>query len=369
MKFLKNITFISLLLGSCISSALDLKLPPPHSQPLHWKTALLFNKHAMAAIIAAPLVLFYIPYAFLTRHKATENFVKNQKDIESYSITVQLNQPHSNQLLEESFAAPDYTTVIKKALDWTKLHNFPGLKAIFKPNIKLWHDEKIYQLRPVKRSALPGYSTKSSVFWKNSKRLLTARFKLPTSTNITHGIKIKQGILSGFVWTAVSVLVGIPFIPFATLSLPFLALSYHSSAKNFVEKPEDIELYSITVKTRYQRRTVQEQHFINTAPDVIIKQAVACVQQPQPLHDRIFFEPHIKLVNSHKTYALRRITKARLPQDPITHTTYWETLEHKLADRLIIPNTVVTSSTYQEKLAFFGAAIALWILFPPLILV
>ncbi len=376
MKFLKNLTLISLLLAACIPtetqtapqvhSVWSMGNPTPH--PYSW---LLFNTHTIAAIIVAPVVLFYVPYVFFTRHKKVENFVKKQKDIESYSIAIKLNQPKSNQLLEQSFTETDYKIVINKALDWTKAHTFPGLRATFKPSIKLLHSEKIYPLRSVKRGIASGYSPKNkkTAFWEKSKRILIKRFELPTSENITHATKIEQGILSGFIWTAVSVFFGIPFIPIATLSLPFLALSYHSSAKNFIEQPEDIESYAVTVKIRHQCETIQEQMFTSPDPKLVITQALHYAQQEQTADFRVFFEPTIKLVDYEKTYSLRRITKAKLPKDTATHDLYWKKIESKLTDRLIVPTEIVTSTPYQGRLAFFGAAMALWILKPPCILV
>jgi hypothetical protein len=218
----------------------------------------------------------------------------------------------------------DYKIVINKALDWTKAHKFPGLRVTFKPSIKLFNDEKMYPLRPVKRGTFAGYSTKKAAFWAKSKQMLTKRFELPTSVNITHGTKIEQGILSGFIWTAFSVFFGIPFIPAATLSIPFLAFSYHSSAKNFVEQPEDIESYSVTVKVRRLCKTIKEQSFTNPDPKLVIAQAIQYAQQEQTADSKVFFEPTIKLVDFEKIYSLRRVTKAKVSKNIATHDLYWK---------------------------------------------
>ena len=368
MKFLKNFTLISLLLAACISSANQPALYP-YTYTLHWTTALFFNKHACAAILAAPLALFYVPYVLFTRHNAVKNFIKKQDDIESYSIAIKLNQPKSKQPLEQSFTETDYKTVIKKSLEWAKAHKTQGVTAIFKPSIKLLKDEKIYALRSVKRGTIPGYSSKNPAFWKNLNKHLTARFELPTSENITHATKIKQGILSGFIWTAVSVVFNIPFIPLATLSIPFLALSCHSSAKNFVENPEDIESYAVTVKIRQLGKTIKEQSFTNADPNLLIASALEYAKKEQAADARVFFEPTIKLVDYEKIYSLRRVTKAKLPKDIATQDSSWKKIESKLTDRLIVPTEIVTSTPYQGRLAFFGAAMALWILKPPCILI
>lgn len=370
MKILQHTLFATLLLGNCISLA---QANPPTlyrgHYTMHWTNTWVLNNHALAAIIAAPLALVFVPYTLATRHYNAENFVKEQKAIESYSIIIQTQQPYGKSPSEQSFTNSDYKAVVKEALTWAKQHDVPHLKTIFKPSIKLVHDEKIYTLRSIKKYDFPKYSPKKLAHWKKLKRLLIARFKLPTSENQTHGTKIKQGILSGFIWTAVSVLIGVPFIPVATLSIPFLALSYHASAKNFVEKPEDIDLYSLTLKIRSQCKTVHQQHFINPDPLTVITQAVKYAKNTPNLYDRIFFEPHIQLINSEKTYDLRRITKAKLPNNPLSQEMYWHKLEDALANRLIIPTTVVSSTPYQGRLTYFGASMALWILFPPLILV
>ena len=373
MKFLKNFTFIGLLLGTCVPTETRPTNFPRALLPLviwssHQKTWII-QPNAFAAMIVAPLALFFIPYVLFTRHNAIENFVKKQEDIESYSMTIKLNQPKSNQLLEQSFTDADYKTVIKKSLDWTKAHNFSRLRATFKPSIKLLHDEKIYPLRSVKRSTVAGYSTQGPVFWKKSKRILTERFELPWAENITHATKIKQGILGGFIWTAVSVLTNIPFIPIATLSIPFLVLSYHSSAKNFVENPEDIERYSVTVKIRHLCKTIKEQSFTNTDPNLLIANALEYAKQEQTVDSKVFFEPRIKLIDHEKIYSLRRITKAKLAKDSATQDLSWQKMKSKLVERLIIPTEIVTSTPYQGRLAFFGAAMALWILKPPCILI
>ena len=366
MKFLKNLTLISLLLAACI---------PTETQTVIGAFFLLssyssgIEPHKLAAIIVAPVILFYVPYIFFKRHKKVKHFVKKQKDIESYSIAIKLNQQKSNQLLEQSFTETDSKIVIKKALDWTKAHKFYGLEVTFKPSIKLLNDEKIYPLYSIKSDRFAGYSTKKAAFLEKSKRILTKCFKLPTSENITHATKIKQGILSGFIWTAVSILLGIPFIPLATLSIPFFALSYHSSAKNFVKQPEDIESYAVTVKMRQQCKTIKEQNFTNANPNLLIANALMYAKQEQTTNCRVFFEPTIKLVDCEKIYSLRRITKAKLPKDTAIHDLYWKKIESKLTDRLIVPTEIVTSTTYQSQLAFFGAAMALWILIPPCILV
>ena len=372
MKFLKNFALISLLVLACApiktqtTQAVSIFSMGPTIHPNQW---LLFNAHTLAAIIVAPIALFYVPYVLFTRHNAAENFVKKQEDIESYSIAIKLNQPKSKQPLKQSFTETDYKTVIKKSLDWAKAHKTRGFRAIFKPSIKLLKDEKFYTLRSVKKSAIPGYSSKNPAFWKNLNKHLTARFELPTSENITHATKIKQGILSGFIWTAVSVLTGIPFIPLATISIPFLALSYHSSAKNFVENPEDIESYAITVKIRQQCKTIKEQNFTNANPNLLIANALMYAKQEQTTNCRVFFEPTIKLVDFEKIYSLRRVTKAKLPKDTATQDLSWQKIESKLTDRLIVPTETITSTPYQGRLAFFGAAMALWIFKPPCILV
>ncbi len=373
MKFLKKFTLIGLLLATCIPAETQTTqtvsifcMGGPVSHPNAW---LLFNSHTIAAIIVAPLALFYVPYVLFTRHNTVENFVKKQEDIQSYSMTIKLDQPNSKQPLKQSFTETDYKTVIKKSLEWAKAHHTPSFKAIFKPSIKLKEDEKNYTLRSVKRSTIPGYSTKNPAFWKNLKKLLTARFELPTSENITHATKIKQGILSGFIWTAVSVLFGIPFIPVATLSLPFLVLSYHASAKNFIENPEDIESYAVTVKIRQHGKTTKEQSFTSPDPKLVIAQALEYAKQEQVTDSRVFFEPSIKLVDCEKIYSLRRITKAKLPKDTAAQDLSWNKLETALVNRLIVPTEIVTSTPYQGRLAFFGAAMALWIFRPPCILI
>ena len=372
MKFLKNFVLLGLLMGACIPSDTRTANQPalyPGNYTLHWTTALFFNKHACAAIIIAPIALFYIPYVLFTRHNAAENFIKKQEAIESYSIAIRLNQPRGKQPLEQSFTGLTYKTVIKETLEWAKAHQTPGFTAVFKPSIKLVKNEKLYTLRSVKKSTLPGYSTKNPAFWKNLNKLLTARFKLPTSENITHATKIKQGILSGFIWTAVSVFFGIPFIPLATLSIPFLALSQHSSAKNFVEQPEDIESSIVAVKIRHLCKTIKEQSFTSPDPKLVITQALQYAQQEHIIDSRVFFEPSIKLVDCEKIYSLRRITKAKLSKNSAAQDSSWKKLETALADRLIVPTEIVTSTPYQGRLAHFGAAVALWIAAPPCILI
>jgi|GEM_PF-5016376 len=367
MKFLKNFAFISLLLTACIPT--ETHPAHPGHYTMFWTKSYFLNNHVAAAIIAAPLMLFYVPYVLFTRHNAIENFVKKQEDIESYSIAIKVNQPNSDQALEQFFTETDYKIVIKKALDWAKAHRFPGLRVTFKPSIKLLNNEKMYPLRPVKRGTFPGYSTKKAAFWAKSKQMLTKRFELPTSENITHATKIEQGILSGFIWTAFSVFFGIPFIPAATLSIPFLAFSYHSSAKNFVEQPEDIESYALAVKIRHQCETIQEQTFTSPDPKLVIAQAIQYAQQEQTADSRVFFEPTIKLVDFEKIYSLRRVTKAKVSKNTAAQDLSWQKIESKLTDRLIVPTEIVTSTPYQGRLAFFGAAMALWILKPPCILI
>ncbi len=354
MKFLKNFTLISLLLVASV---------PTETKPFSFSYSL--NSYGVAAVIAVPLTLVLIPYIFFTRHAAAENFVEKQEDIEFYSITVKTRQPNTKILIEQSFTEPDYKTVINKSLDWAKAYATPSITTIFIPSLKLIADEKTYTFSPIKKCKVPGYSMKKSAHWKPLKRKLTAHFKLPTTCrNTIHATRIREGVISGFAWVFVSALTGIPFISTAALSIPFLCLSYHSSAKNFVEDAEDIELYGIVVKVRQQCKTVQKQSFTGTDPKVVIVQAMEYAQQKQTPGHGISFEPNIKLVDSEKTYALRKVAQPRLPKDTIGHALYWHKLESKLADRLIVPTKTVLSVPYQGRLMYVAAAIGLFVLRP-----
>jgi hypothetical protein len=356
MKFLKNFTLISLLLTACI---------PAETKPYSLSYSYSLRSYGIALVTAVPLALVFIPYVFFTRHNAAENFVKKQEDIESYSITIKTKQPHTTTLREESFTEPDYKTVINKALDWAKTHTTSHSKIDFIPSLKLIADEKTYTLSSVNKCSLAGYSTKKTAHWKLLKRKLTARFKLPTCANNTiHATRIREGIISGFIWTTIAALTGIPFISVAALSIPFFIISSHSSAKNFVEMAEDIESYAITVKVRHLCKTIKEQSFTSPDTKLVITQALLYAQQAQTAGCGIFFEPSIKLVDSEKIYSLRRVTQQILPKDTVLHALYWHKIESKLADRLIVPTRTVISTPYQGKITFFIAALMVWIATP-----
>jgi L-asparaginase/Glu-tRNA(Gln) amidotransferase subunit D len=102
---------------------------------------------------------------------------------------------------------------------------------------------------------------------------------------------------------------------------------------------------------------------------LVIAQAIQYAQQEQTADSRVFFEPTIKLVDFEKIYSLRRVTKAKVSKNTAAQDLSWQKIESKLTDRLIVPTKVPTSTPYQGRLAFFGAAMALWILKPPCILI
>jgi hypothetical protein len=372
MKIIKkNFIFLSLLMAAYV---------PTTTKPI-------FPSLAVAVIVSAQFLtsvsvgysaFTYIPYLIVTRHRSAQNFVKHQTDIQSYELVVETRKS-GETLVAQSFNGPDYRTVINDTLAYlhTQVHAFapPTHRARFsvqlknetlillQPRITLAKDETVYELRrlPVIFPTDPQQATRS---WKKLEKNLIDRFTLPRIKS--YGSPLPY-VLFGTTLLILPEFLGLlTLIPAAIIGIPlFLKQQFHySSAQHFVNRQEDIESYSVTVKIKRHVKTIKEQAFSGPDYQTVMNDALLYAYAEQTTGLRTVFKPSITLVDDEQVYPLRNIVKKTLPKKPSHIARYWRRLASSLTDRFVIPADDSANLTNMNRIAYFGLESGAWMLSP-----
>jgi len=116
-----------------------------------------------------------LPYPLNTWHANAKTYAQRQEDIQSYSLTVKIKR-RTKTIKEQNFTAFDYKKVIAKAVRYAQKEQTAGLKAIFKPSIRLVKSWDIYPLGNVVQKAVPLNPSERSSYWKEVEQTLTDSF-------------------------------------------------------------------------------------------------------------------------------------------------------------------------------------------------
>ncbi len=116
-----------------------------------------------------------LPYPFNTWHANAKTYAQQQEDIQSYSLTVKIKR-RTKTIKEQNFTAFDYKKVIAKAVRFAQKEQTAGLKAIFKPSIRLVKSWDIYPLGNVVQKTVPINPTEKADYWKQVEETLTDSF-------------------------------------------------------------------------------------------------------------------------------------------------------------------------------------------------
>ncbi len=357
MKFLKNLTLISLLLAACI--------PTETTAP-----SLPIFVFGVTSIVVSGAIGFtalgYIPFLWLSRHDDARNFVKHQDDISSYSIAIE-SRKKEETLLVHCFTASTYQQVINDALIYLQTDpSFPkkftkAERLFITPCITLADEKKTQELLSISIQSSK-YST-CTLDYKRLKASLIYRFKIPRIKTYASPLPY---IVLGSTLTLTGFLGFFTFIPAAIISIPlFLKRQFHySSAQNFVNKQEDIAYYLVTVKIKRHVKTIKEQTFVGPDCQMVMNDALLYAHAEQTAGLRIVFKPSITLVDDEQIYPLRNIVKKTLPKKPTHLAHYWRRLANSLSDRFIIPNNDSANITNVNRIAYFGLESGAWMLSP-----
>lgn len=378
MKILKNFTLISLLLATCIPT--ETRPFPAPSLPV-----LVFG---VTQWIVGGAIYFtalgYIPYLFLTRHEAAQNFVKHQDDISSYSIALEARN-NGNISLITCFTGTDYKKVITDALTYLQteellLQKLARTEKLYLTPCITLADEKT--TRPLRRFLIadckkmrtshkvpvtPSSDQKLVLDYKRIENNLMYQFKIPRIKTYASPIRY---VVTGFTCLAYTAWLGLlgassyfTLIPAAIIGIPFLFKNY-SSAQSFVDRQEDIASYSVTVKIKRHVKTIKEQTFSGPDYQTVMNDALLYAHAKQTAGLRTVFKPSITLVDDEQIYPLRNIVKKTLPKKPTHLARYWRRLASSLSDRFIIPNDDSANITNVNRIAYFGLESGVWMLSP-----
>lgn len=311
--------------------------------------------------------LVYIPYLWFTRHATAQNFVKNQEDIETYSITLQTRK-NGETVVAQSFTSSNYQTVITETLSYAQKiqpspdiktksskHFFPKAKnkkvVLLQPCLTLKDDQTRYNLKKF-QIILPKQPEDVASYWKKIERRLIDSFRLPRIKNRKSPLRY---VLLGTTLITLSGLIG-PFslIPTALIALPLFTHRY-ASVQDFVEYQQDIESYAVIVKIKRHVKTIKGKLFSGPDYHKVMTDALTYAHKEQAPGQRIVMKPRITLVREEKPSNLRNIVKTVLPKSPAKAARYWRRLAQSLANCFVIPNETTTGNiTYLNRMAYFG---------------
>ena len=122
------------------------------------------------------------------------------------------------------------------------------------------------------------------------------------------------------------------------LYIPYVLFTRHSSARNFVEKQEDIEFYSVTLETKTRtRKTISTEAFSCSDYQTVINNAVrhaqAYVHTPGL---KIIITPRIKLLRKNKLYSLCPLIKST----SLNADAFSVSLEKDLTEQFFVPTEI-----------------------------
>lgn len=136
---------------------------------------LLFIFFAIQPLTAVSISLASLPYPFNTWHANAKTYVQRQEEIQSYQLTVKIKR-RATTIKEQSFTSFDYKTVIAKALRYAQKEQTTGLKAVFKPSIRLINSWDNYALGNLVQKTLPIDQSKKADYWKQVEQTIIDSF-------------------------------------------------------------------------------------------------------------------------------------------------------------------------------------------------
>jgi hypothetical protein len=139
-----------------------------------------------------------LPYPFNTWHANAKTYVKKQEDIQSYSLTVKIKH-RAKTIKEQNFTAFDYKKIIDKALRYAKKEQTAGLKAIFKPSIRLVKSWDIYPLGNVVQPPLPTDPAERADYWKQVEQTVTDSFYVSSTAQHSTITSVKKVLSLGLI--------------------------------------------------------------------------------------------------------------------------------------------------------------------------
>ncbi len=146
------------------------------------------------------------------------------------------------------------------------------------------------------------------------------------------------------------------FLAFVKLgSAGITVITRHLNAKNFVSFQKDIAFYSVTIKTKYRKKTESIITYTATSPEGVIDQTMTLVKAQDTTH-WLSIKPKVSLMTG-ETYFLGIITKDKKPRKLDSNKVLENRLEKKLHERLIVP--ICPNPTYIEKIISYIPFISL----------
>jgi len=139
-----------------------------------------------------------LPYPFNTWHANAKTYATKQEDIQSYHLTIKIKRK-ANTIKEQSFTAFDYKTVIAKALRYAQKEQSPGLKAVFKPSIRLVNSWDNYPLGNLLQKALPTNPLERANYWKQVEQKVIDSFYVSPLAQKSPIISVKKILSLGVV--------------------------------------------------------------------------------------------------------------------------------------------------------------------------
>lgn len=125
-------------------------------------------------------------------------------------------------------------------------------------------------------------------------------------------------------------------ISISMASLPYPFNTWHANAKTYVQKQEEIQSYSLTVKIKHRAKTLKEQSFTAFDYKKIIDKALLYAQKEQRPGLKTIFKPSIRLIKNWDRYPLGNVVQKSLPANPTERADYWKQVEQALTDSFYV---------------------------------